>query len=209
MADDAQVVYPTPTSAASRPANRLIRRLVASVLIACGVLAADQLTKWLAQTYLSRLPDQSIPIVDDLVRLTYVANRGAAFGILQNQTLFFVVIGIGVIVVIVASYRYFPVNGILLNLALGLQLGGAVGNLIDRLRHGFVVDFIDVALRRAGSGEVPLEWPVFNLADSAIVVGVGILAFHLMRTPERGRGDAPNRSYGGVSGVRPRDAETR
>lgn len=205
MADDAQVVYPTPMSAAARPANRLLRRLVASVIIAAGVLAADQVTKWLAQTYLTRLPDQSVPIIDDLVRLTYVANRGAAFGILQNQTVFFVVIGVGVIAVIVASYRYFPVNGVLLNLALGLQLGGAVGNLVDRVRHGFVVDFIDVALRRAGSSSMPLEWPVFNLADSAIVIGVGILAFHLMRAPERGRGDTPARSYGGVA----RDAETR
>ena len=124
MADDAQVVYPTPMSATSRPANRLIRRLVASIVIASGVLVADQLTKWLAQTYLTRAPDQSVPIIDDLIRLTYVANRGAAFGILQNQTVVFVVIGIGVIAVIVASYRYFPVNGILLNLALG-QIGRA------------------------------------------------------------------------------------
>ena len=205
MADDAPVVYPTPTSAASRRANRLLRRLLASVLIASGVLVADQLTKWMAQAYLARLPDQSIPIAGELVRLTYVANRGAAFGILQNQTVFFVVIGIGVIAIIVASYRYFPVNGFLLNLALGLQLGGAVGNLIDRVRHGYVVDFIDVALRRAGTGGVPLEWPVFNLADSAIVVGVAILAFHLMRTPERGRGETPRRAYGGIAS----DAETR
>jgi signal peptidase II len=205
MADDAQVVYPTPMSAASRPANRLIRRLVASVVIAAGVLAADQLTKWLAQTYLTRMPDQSIPIVDDLIRLTYVANRGAAFGILQNQTLFFVVIGVGVIAVIVASYRYFPVNGVLLNLALGLQLGGAVGNLVDRIRNGYVVDFVDVALRRAGAGGTPLEWPVFNLADSAIVIGVGILAFHLMRTPDRSRSEASNRPYGSIA----RDAESR
>jgi len=201
MADEAQIVYPSPMSAASRPANRLVRRLVASVLIAAGVLAADQLTKWLAQSYLTRVPDQSIPIFGDLVRLTYVANRGAAFGILQNQTVFFVVIGVGVIAIIVASYRYLPVNGVLLNLALGLQLGGAVGNLIDRVRNGFVVDFVDVALRRAGSGAVPLEWPVFNLADSAIVLGVAILAFHLMRTPERGRGTAPARSYGDSGGT--------
>ena len=205
MADDAQVVYPTPSSAASRPANRLVRRLLASVFIAAGVVVADQLTKWLAQAYLTRLPDQSIPIIDDYVRLTYVANRGAAFGILQNQTIFFVVIGIGVIGVIVASYRYFPVNGILLNLALGLQLGGAVGNLIDRVGHGYVVDFIDVALRRAGTGGVALEWPVFNLADSSIVVGVGILAFHLMRTPDRARSEAPPRAYPGIAP----DAETR
>lgn len=205
MADGPQVVYPTPNSAAARPANRLVLRVVSSVLIAAGVVLADQFTKWLAQTYLTRLPEQSIPIFGDFVRLTYVANRGAAFGILQNQTVFFVVIGIGVIAVIIASYRYFPVSGVMLNLALGLQLGGAVGNLIDRIAHGYVVDFIDVALRRAGNDGVALEWPVFNLADSAIVVGVGILAFHLMRTPERGRSEGPARAYGGMA----RDAETR
>jgi len=205
VADDAQVVYPRPGSATSRATNRLVRRLLASVFIAAGVVVADQLTKWLAQAYLTRLPDQSIPIIDDYVRLTYVANRGAAFGILQNQTIFFVVIGIGVIGVIVASYRYFPVNGILLNLALGLQLGGAVGNLIDRVGHGYVVDFIDVALRRAGTGGVALEWPVFNLADSSIVIGVCILAFHLMRTPDRARSEAPPRAYPGIVS----DAENR
>src|SRR5437762_1906146 len=127
MADDAQVVYPTPMSATSRPANRLIRRLVASIVIASGVLVADQLTKWLAQTYLTRAPDQSVPIIDDLIRLTYVANRGAAFGILQNQTVVFV------------------------------------------------------------------------------VIGVGILAFHLMRTPERGRADTRGRPYGSIT----QDAESR
>ena len=173
----------TGSASATPPARRLLRRLGASALIAAGLLVADQATKWLAQTYLTRAPDQSIPIVDDLLRLTYVANRGAAFGILQDQTMFFVVVGMAVIAVIVASYRYFPVNGVLLNLALGLQLGGAIGNLIDRIRYGFVVDFVDVGIR-LGDGPRYI-WPVFNLADSAIVIGVGILAFHLMRSPNK------------------------
>ncbi|MBM2812685.1 MAG: lipoprotein signal peptidase [Chloroflexi bacterium] len=155
-----------------------VRRIATSVVIAAGVLLADQVTKWLAHTYLTRIPDQSIPIIGDFLRLTYVANRGAAFGILQDRTVFFVLIGIAVIVVIIASYRYFKVTGWLLNVALGLQLGGAIGNLIDRVRNGYVVDFIDVAIRPAFS------WPVFNVADSAICIGVGILAFHMMRTPK-------------------------
>jgi signal peptidase II len=162
------------SASAAPPGGRLLRRLGASIAIAAAVLVADQFTKWLAQTYLTQAQDQSIPIIGDLLRLTYVANRGAAFGILQDQTLFFVFVGIVVIGVIVASYRYFPVNSTLLNVALGLQLGGALGNLIDRVRYGFVVDFVDVAI-----------WPVFNVADSAIVIGVGILAFHLMRSPSK------------------------
>lgn len=157
----------------ARASRRGLRRVALSILTAVGVLAADQATKWLAQTYLTQQPDQSVSIAGDLLRLTYVANRGAAFGILQNQTVFFVVVGVAVVGVIVASYRYFPVDGYLLNLALGLQLGGAIGNLIDRLRHGFVVDFVDFAI-----------WPVFNVADSSIVIGVGILALHLLRQPD-------------------------
>jgi len=158
----------------ARPSRAAVaRRLVASVLIALSVLFADQITKSVAERYLMRVPDQSVQVMGDFARLTYVSNRGAAFGILQDRTVFFVVVGLVVVGVILASYRYFPVTSSVLNLALGLQLGGAVGNLIDRLRFGYVVDFIDVAI-----------WPVFNLADSAIVVGVGILAFRLLRSSD-------------------------
>ena len=161
---------PVAGDARSRRSARMVRRLTASLLVAAAVLFADQITKGLAETLLPRHPDQSVMIAGDIMRFTYVANRGAAFGILQDRTAFFVIVGVGVIAVILASYRYFPVTGSLLNLALGLQLGGAVGNLVDRVRYGYVVDFIDVSV-----------WPVFNLADSAIVIGVGILAFRLLQ----------------------------
>jgi signal peptidase II len=161
------------TELSERPRARLLPRLLASGMVAVVILITDQITKWAAETYLTRLPEQSVPIVGDFFRLTYVANRGAAFGILQERTFFFVLVGVVVIGVIIASYRYFPVNGALLNMALGLQLGGAVGNLVDRVRYGYVVDFFDVGI-----------WPVFNVADSAIVVGVGILAFRLLRASD-------------------------
>jgi signal peptidase II len=161
------------TELSERPRARLVPRLLASGMVAVVILITDQITKWAAETYLTRLPEQSVPIVGDFFRLTYVANRGAAFGILQERTFFFVLVGVVVIGVIIASYRYFPVNGALLNMALGLQLGGAVGNLVDRVRYGYVVDFFDVGI-----------WPVFNVADSAIVVGVGILAFRLLRASD-------------------------
>ncbi len=151
----------------------LLRRLVGSSLVGGFVLAADQITKALAERFLLGHPDQSMHVISDFARLTYVSNRGAAFGILQDRTEFFVVVGLVVVGVILASYWYFPVTSGVLNLALGLQLGGAVGNLIDRVRFGYVVDFIDLGV-----------WPVFNLADSAIVVGVGILAFHLLRSSD-------------------------
>ena len=145
----------------------------ASAVTALAILGADQFTKWLARSYLPAFPDQSISIAGDFVRLTFVTNRGAAFGVLQNQNALFIGVSGVVIAVIIGSYRYSPVRSSLLNLALGLQLGGAIGNLIDRLRLGYVVDFVDVGV-----------WPVFNVADSAIVIGVGILAFHLLRAPK-------------------------
>jgi signal peptidase II len=111
--------------------------------------------------------------VDDILRLTYVENRGAAFGVLQDQTTFFVLVGILVVGVIAASYRYLPRSGFMLHLALGLQLGGAIGNLIDRVRQGYVVDFVDFGYRANW-------WPVFNVADSAIVVGVALLALNAL-----------------------------
>lgn len=137
-----------------------------------AVLALDQWTKSLARAYLLG-PDgrgpRSVPLIGEYIRLTYVENRGAAFGLLQDQTAFFILVGLVVIVVIVASYRQIKEPSWSLNLALGLQMGGAIGNLIDRIRTGYVVDFFDLTF-----------WPVFNIADSAICVGVGLLAWHLL-----------------------------
>jgi signal peptidase II len=136
-----------------------------------AVIALDQWTKALARTYLlgdGRGP-RSIPLVGDGIRLTYVENRGAAFGMLQDQTAFFVLVGVVVIAVIVASYRQIREPSWTLDLALGLQMGGAIGNLADRIRYGYVVDFFDLTV-----------WPVFNVADSAICVGVALLAWNLL-----------------------------
>jgi signal peptidase II len=137
--------------------------------VAALVVVVDQVTKRLAVERLRGKP--SVPVVDDILRLTYVENRGAAFGLLQDQTAFFVLVGIVVIGVIAASYRYLPRSGFRLHLALGLQLGGAIGNLLDRVRQGYVVDFVDFGYRSNW-------WPVFNVADSAIVVGVALLALN-------------------------------
>ena len=139
------------------------------------VVISDQLTKRLAEDKLGRSSVRSVPLpaVGDFLRFTYVENRGAAFGLLQDQTAFFVFIGVLVVGVIVASYRYLPRSGFRLHLALGLQLGGAIGNLIDRIRQGYVVDFVDFGYRSNW-------WPVFNVADSAIVVGVALLALNAL-----------------------------
>ncbi|HEV7661993.1 MAG TPA: signal peptidase II [Chloroflexota bacterium] len=142
--------------------------------LAAVVVIADQATKRVASDRLEGR--ESVHVVDDVLRFTYVVNRGAAFGLLQDQTAFFVFVGVLVIGVIVASYRYLPRSGFRLHLALGLQLGGAIGNLIDRIRQGYVVDFVDFGYRSNW-------WPVFNVADSAIVIGVALLALNALSSP--------------------------
>jgi signal peptidase II len=161
--------------------------------LAALVVVIDQTTKRLAEDKLEKAGVRSIPIpvVGDYLRFTYVENRGAAFGLLQDQTAFFVFVGILVVGVIAASYRYLPRSGFRLHLALGLQLGGAIGNLIDRVRQGYVVDFVDF-------GYHSNWWPVFNVADSAIVVGVALLALNAL-SPTSSSDETTSRA-GGASG---------
>jgi signal peptidase II len=174
MSSDAVPVHVDAPRARSVPIRGLLFLGLAAL-----VVVVDQLTKRLAEDRLNRSGVRSVPIpgTADLLRLTYVENRGAAFGLLQDQTAFFVFVGLIVIGVIAASYRYLPRSGFVLHLALGLQLGGAIGNLIDRVRQGYVVDFVDFGYRSNW-------WPVFNVADSAIVVGVTLLALTALRSTE-------------------------
>jgi len=146
--------------------------------VAFLVVLLDQMSKRIAEDRLERTGVRSVPmpVAGDFFRFTYVENRGAAFGLLQDQTAFFVLVGLIVIGVIAASYRYLPRSGFMLHLALGLQLGGAIGNLIDRVRQGYVVDFVDF-------GYHSNWWPVFNVADSAIVIGVALLALNAVLSP--------------------------
>jgi signal peptidase II len=128
------------------------------------VVFLDQFTKYLAAKYL--MPVGSYPVIKHFFHLTYVENRGAAFGMLQNKTLFFIVITVVVGIVLIYSMIKLPENS-LYNYTLAMILGGAIGNLIDRVRLGYVVDFIDFKFFPA----------VFNIADSFIVVGAIILGY--------------------------------
>ncbi|MBI4332490.1 MAG: signal peptidase II [Chloroflexi bacterium] len=134
-------------------------------ILALMVVIADQATKLLITSNL--IPGQSIPV--GLVAITYVRNSGAAFGVLANQNMliiFAVLVGVAAIIL---YYAYPPFQSSWTRVSLGLLLGGAIGNLIDRLRFGFVVDFIDLRV-----------WPVFNVADSAITTGICVLAYYLL-----------------------------
>ncbi|MFO8192667.1 MAG: signal peptidase II [Bacillota bacterium] len=137
------------------------------ILIAAVVIVLDQLSKYMIAS--SMKMGQSITVIENFFYITYVRNPGAAFGMFPYQTVFFVVITVIVVLVIIYYYRLLTKGHRWLRVALALQLGGALGNLIDRVRGGYVTDFLNFTV-----------WPpVFNLADSAIVIGIAffVIAF--------------------------------
>ncbi|AMA74648.1 MULTISPECIES: signal peptidase II [Aneurinibacillus] len=139
-------------------------------VIALLVFLVDRFTKWLVVTYMEI--GQSIPLWEGVFHLTSHRNKGAAFGILQNQRAFFIIITLVVIVGIVWYLRKMVKESTLVSWALALILGGAAGNFYDRLLTGEVVDFFDFTL---------IHFPIFNVADSVIVIGVGLFMIDALR----------------------------
>jgi len=160
-----------------QPRRSMLSLLPVMLPVAALVFVLDRWTKNLAETDLSKVPGQSVDVLGNVLRFSLSHNTGAAFGVLQNQWILYLVIAAVVVVVSVGYYRYLPRNNHLLTVCLGMQLGGAIGNLVDRIQHIYVVDFIDV-----GIGD--LRWPWFNVADSCIVVGIIVLAGYLTLHPE-------------------------
>jgi signal peptidase II len=146
--------------------SRTTRSRLLLPVIALSVVTLDQLSKLLVVTYMHL--GQSIP-GEGFIRLSYRTNSGGAFSILANQGLLLTIAAVIGITILVVYLRYLPMESTLLKVGLGLDMGGAVGNLIDRLRMGEVTDFIDVG-----------AWPVFNIADSAITVGSLLIAYYLL-----------------------------
>ena len=150
--------------------------------MAALVVLADQISKYFV---IARLAEgQSLEVASWLApifRITHVTNTGAAFGLFRDWGGVFAVIAAIVIVASVFYYRHIPDGAWLMRIALGLQLGGAIGNLVDRLNRGFVVDFIDLKFW-------PLQqWPVFNVADSSLVLGVTLLSLLMIAEEWRER----------------------
>lgn len=140
-------------------------------VVAVLTLVVDQVTKYVVASSLAPYESWApIPALARWFEIHYVTNTGAAFGILQQGGLFFKIVAMIVSLVIVIYYRQIPDGQWPIRLSLGLQLAGALGNLIDRLRVGYVIDFLDFKV-----------WPVFNVADMSIVGGVLLLAFLLLR----------------------------
>ena len=150
------------TTPQAQPVRARMRIDAAFFLIAASVFALDQLTKAIVRRALS--PDEAWPDKDWILNIINVSNSGAAFGILQGQTVFLVVTSLVGVAAIVLYYMYPPMEHGLLRIALALQFGGAAGNLADRIRTGEVTDFINFRY-----------WPAFNVADSCISIGVATI----------------------------------
>ena len=164
-----------------------MRRRLSLLAILAAVVLLDQASK----AWVKRSLDlhEVRPIVDGFLSLSHVQNRGAAFGILSDadlpyQSAIFSVVSFLALGAIAVYASRLPIDARLPRFALSLVLGGAVGNLIDRIRLGYVVDFVHVYWRR-------YQWPDFNVADSAISVGVVLLLLDMIRTPEHDRARKP------------------
>ena len=148
-------------------------------ILAVVVLILDQITKWWVRHHF--MQDESRDIIPGLFALTFVRNTGGAFGILPHSTGALAVAAIiAVVVIVVIALR--TSGGLPLSLAwaLGLPLGGALGNMIDRVRLSYVVDFLDVHV-------ADHHWPVFNVADTAICTGVALLALRYWSSPAQSK----------------------
>lgn len=135
-----------------------------------GAFVLDQVSKRIITSWLQL--GESWPS-EGFFRITYGTNSGTAFGLFPNHTTLLIVVSLVAIGFLFYFYRAHAMPSLLLRFAIGLQLGGAFGNLVDRVLNGKVVDFIDVG-----------PWPIFNLADSSIVVGIFILMAVFLLTKE-------------------------
>lgn len=140
-------------------------------IIALFIIALDQFTKWLIVKNLE-LGD-SIKVIEDFLYITSHRNRGAAWGILEGQMWFFYVITVIVIIGIIYYMQKAAKGNRLLGVSLALMLGGAIGNFIDRIFRKEVVDFINTYI-------FGYDFPVFNVADSSLVIGVALLMLQML-----------------------------
>ena len=144
------------------------------IFILSTILILDLGTKYLAYTFLRHI--RTVTIIPGFLHLTYVENRGAAFGFLAHvnsrfRTPFFILVSLTAIIFIISLYKKIEGSS-LFHTGLLFILGGAAGNLIDRLRSGFVIDFLDFHWYH-------YHWPAFNIADTVICIGVGMLIFDM------------------------------
>ena len=137
------------------------------IFLSICIVVLDQVVKFLVAHEMC--PGMSIPVIQDICHITFVLNPGAAFGILAHQRSFFIVMGIVIVILGGLFSPYIRRQCRIFRCGTALLLGGALGNLIDRVRFGHVIDFFDFRI-----------WPVFNIADIAIVVGVAAIIYAIL-----------------------------
>ncbi len=146
-------------------------------VIALLIILIDQFTKWLVVKYMTY--GESIPVIENFLYITSHRNRGAAWGILQGQMWFFYIVTTAVIIGIVYYIKKYSADK-LTGVSLGLILGGAIGNFIDRIFRNEVVDFVHTYI-------FSYSFPVFNIADSALCIGVGLLVIAMFLEEKRAK----------------------
>jgi len=157
------------------------------VFIALLVAALDQFTKLIVQRFLSE--GQEKILVDGFFRFVCWHNTGAAWSFLRGRNGWLAVVAVIAVVVLFASKHHFYAHTALGQAAFGLIFGGIFGNLIDRVRVGYVVDFIRFYLDQRGGSEI--GFPAFNVADSAICTGVGLVFLITWRSDRQTKATAP------------------
>ncbi len=144
------------------------------IILGIGVLLLDIMTKLVAELQLMKV--DTIALWKNVFHLTYVENTGIAFGMFQNARLLFITVSILVLVILAALYTKTTNRTQWLKVGTSLVFGGAIGNLVERLAKGYVVDFLDFRL---------IHFPVFNVADIAVCVGAVLLMIHFMISEEK------------------------
>ena len=141
-------------------------------LVAILVFVLDQATKQVALRFLTF--GTSTPVVAHIFHLTLVENQGIAFGVLQDHAPVLLIVITLCVLILIAYFVFVPQSTLYQRFCYGFILGGALGNLVDRLRLGHVVDFLDFRI-----------WPVFNVADAFISIGVGLLILTAFKKSSR------------------------
>ena len=153
-----------------------LKKILIFSAVIFGGIGIDQLTKWLAVNFLKPIPTS--PIIDGVIHLTYVENRGAAFGMLADQRWVFITIST-IAIIAMALYLYFGhAQNLLYGISLSMVVSGGLGNMIDRIALGYVIDFIDFRL---------INFAVFNGADSFVCVGAGLMILAILLLPSEGK----------------------
>lgn len=167
--------------------KKFLRHNAFLFLVAAVVIVLDQITKTLVRQYLA-LGDSwaPFPVIGDFFRFLYWQNRGAAFGSFQNAGPILTIVRIFITVFIITFYQKVEIKDQLMKVSVSLMLGGAVGNLIDQFTMGFVTDFIAVG-----------RFPIFNIADSAVTIGVGLMLLDMFIKEKNGSGEDPEEKTGG------------